>query len=165
LHRLDRWIDEAPLYVSAILLGTIFYRLAPQVHARIRRHNVAVALVSVVLFLITQILYSIYVHIIRQQTGTDGRFMANIAGLALLCGSAAMSESKLIRNLAPIGRFTYVTFLVHMLVLELLRAPMKSLPGYGQVPTALFGTVLVFAVSLGVSWLVARFRLFAWLRP
>ena len=165
LHRLDRWIVEIPLYVTAIVLGTAYYRLAPATKRRIESHHWIILAVSLVLFFSIQILYSENLPLIKERTGTDGRFLAHVAGLALLCGSASISTTPLIRFLAPIGRFTYVAFLVHILVLELFRTPMKFLPGYGSVSVALLCNVFIFGLSLGISYLVAKYRLFAWLRP
>ncbi len=165
LHRLDRWIDEAPLYLSAIILGTAFYRTRASFKAALGRHRITLGWASLIAFALVQVLYSQHVDGIRAATGTEGRFMANLAGLALLAGSAAISHTRLIRALAPLGRFTYVAFLVHMLVLEAFRAPMKFLPAYGSIPTALLCTFWIFFISLGLSWLVARSKIFAWLRP
>ncbi len=165
LHRLDRWIVEVPLYVSAIWVGSAFYHLSSTSRERLTRHHRTIALLSIGLFVTTQIVYSEQIHFIRETTGTDGRPLSHLAGLALLFGSAALGKTRVVRFMAPWGRFTYVTFLVHVLVLDLMRAPLKSLPGYGTVTTALLSTGFVFLISLGLSWLIARFRIFAWLRP
>jgi len=165
LHRLDRWIDETPFYISAIFLGTAFMRLGPGLRAKLSKHSVSIALASGLVFLLGQVLYAQQVNFIREHTGTDGRFLANLIGLALLCGSTALGHTRLIQLLAPAGRFTYVAFLAHVLVLELGRDLMKSLPGYGGVTTALSCAIVIFAVSLAVSVAVARYRVFRWLRP
>lgn len=165
LHRLDRWIDEAPLYIAAIILGTAFYKLSPRVKRALLKHPTSIAFVSVSVFLIGEVLYFEHAHFIREQTGTDGRFVANVIGLSLLTGSAALGNTRFIRALAPWGRFTYVAFLVHVLVLELLRDPMKQLPGYGTVPVATLCSLAIFAASVALSMLIARSRFLRWLRP
>lgn len=165
LHRVDRWIDEAPFYVTAIVLGTAFYKLSTKAHERLGHHRASVAVISFGVFVIGQALYSEHVHFIRDQTGTDGRFLANLIGLSLLTGSAALSNTAFIRVLAPWGRYTYVAFLAHVLVLELVRDPMKRLPHYGTIPIAALCSVGIFLASIALSILVNRVRFLSWLRP
>ena len=165
LHRLDRWIDEAPLYVAAIVLGTTFQRLSVPVKQKLHHHRISIAWASVAIFFATQVFYAQNVHLIKERTGTDGRFLANVIGLALLCGSASLSDTRVIKWLAPWGRYTYVTFLVHVLVLEFSSSWMKYLPNYGTTITAAICTIIVFLASLGVSILISRSAALKWLRP
>lgn len=165
LHRLDRWIVEVPLYVSAVLLGSAFYQLTPWAYRQITRRAASIALGCLGVFLVAQFLYCAHLELIHEATRSEGRFLANVAGLCLLCGSALMSHTRFVQKLAPFGKYTYVAFLCHMLVLELLRGPMHRLPGYGTLPTALLGTFLVFGCSLGLSMLIVHQRWLKWLRP
>jgi hypothetical protein len=88
--------------------------------------------------------------------------MANIAAVFLLCSFLALNKSRFVEKLAPLGRYTYLAFLSHMLVLEFLRDPVKDVPGYGSIPVAVATSVVVFSGSLLLSWMIQNFR---WLKP
>ena len=90
--------------------------------------------------------------------------MGNIAALFLLGGFLALDGKAIARLLAPLGKYTYLAFLVHMLFIEILRIPVLSIPGYGTLWVTLLTSVLVFALSLGFSRLVSSYRLLAFLR-
>jgi peptidoglycan/LPS O-acetylase OafA/YrhL len=115
-------------------------------------------------FVAAQLIYSTNVDAIKAATHTEGRFMANIAAVFLLAGFLALNRSRFVAKLAPLGRYTYLAFLCHMLVIELLRSPLKDVPGYGSVGVAFASSVLVFALSLGVSWLIQNTRFLKALR-
>jgi hypothetical protein len=164
LHRLDRWIDEAPLFISAVVVCATFYRLREEQRATIRRHVTGIAILSAVLFVGSQGLYASYVDAIRSATQTEGRFVGNVAGAALLLGFLAKSQSPPARWLSPLGRYTYVAFLGHMLVLEVIGPASKHWEGYGTVWFGFLSALGVFGASILLSALIAKTRFLAWLR-
>lgn len=165
LHRLDRWIYEVPPFVAATLGAIYFHKLPERVRSSLRKAVVPIAATCVVGFFATELLYLQGADFLKKWTDTEGRFMANLAALFLLCGFLAMNRTRFVEKLAPLGRYTYLAFLSHMLVLELIRDPVKSIPDYGSPWIALACSVFVFAGSLAIAWLVQHMRLLRPLRP
>lgn len=164
LHRLDRWIDEVPPFVAATWGAILFHRAGRRTQDFLRSRLIPLAVLGFLGFLSAQFVYASQIDTIRGSTHTDGRFMANIAALFLLGTFLAMDGRALVRLLAPLGRFTYLAFLVHMLVIEVLRGPVKDLPGYGTLLFSLVTSIVVFALSLLISRVIQRSKPLAFLR-
>jgi hypothetical protein len=90
--------------------------------------------------------------------------MANLAALFLLGAFLSLDGKALVQRLAPLGRYTYLAFLSHMLVVEIFRNPVKFLPGYGTLWFSLSTSVVVFWLSLLLSLIIQRSRVLAFLR-
>lgn len=164
LHRLDRWIVEIPLFVSATLFVVGYYRLKESAKATLHRMAVSIACISVAGFLAMEAIYAINVEAIRAATATEGRFMAHAAGGLLLCALLSVNGSKAVRLLAPLGRYTYLVFLSHILFVELFRIIDQDVPGYGTVTFSLLTAMVIFLVSLGFSWCIQNYRPLRFLR-
>ena len=165
LHRLDRWIVEVPPFVTAVVGALAYYRLKEERRSLIARHLKTIAICGALSFIAIQSLYLLQLKEIREATLSEGRFMANLAGLAILCTFLALARTSLVQRLAPLGRYTYLAFLCHMLIIELLRRPLQSVPGYGSVTFSLLASVLVLAGSLLVSYTIRKTPALKWLRP
>jgi hypothetical protein len=164
LHRLDRWIVEIPPFVTAVLLSIAYFRLDDQEKHRLARRRKVIAGAALLVLVAGEIIYSTQVDLIRAETLTEGRFMANICGAALLAFFLAWKEGGLTRILAPLGRYTYIAFLAHIAILEAIVAPVKHLPGYETVWLALPTTVFVFLGSIAASFIIQKFHFLRWLR-
>ncbi len=164
LHRLDRWIVEVPLFITALFGSVYFYRMDQRSVRWLKEQRVILGTLALGSFVLVQALYAIKIEFIREFSDTGGRFMANIAGISLLMFSLAFNESQLVKKIAPLGRYTYLAFLSHMLVIEFFRAPSKNWLGYESLPFSLVEALLVFCVSMALSWLIQRVRFLSWLR-
>lgn len=165
LHRLDRWIVEIPPFIAAVVGSLAYYRLAEEQRLSITRHFKTIAIVSALSFVGVQVIYWVMLEEISNATLSEGRFVANVAGLAILCTFLALARTPFVQRLAPLGRYTYLAFLCHMLLIEMLREPFSALPGYGSVIFSLFTSVLVLAGSLLVSYTIRKTPALKWLRP
>ncbi len=164
LHRLDRWIVEVPPFVTATWGAILFYRWSKPAQDYMERQLIPLAAIGFLGFFIVQFLYANQIDLIRRSTHTEGRFMGNIAALFLLGAFLAVDGKALVRKLAPLGRFTYIAFLIHMLVIEFLRHPVKSMPGYGTLWFSLVTSLVVFALSLLLSRTIQKHRILSFLR-
>ena len=164
LHRLDRWIVEIPLFVTAVLLSVAAFGLDDRARRRLVHRQNLIAIAAFVVFLAGETVYFTQIDLIRSATHTEGRFMANICGAALLIGFLAKGRSSLVRAFAPFGRYTYIAFLAHIVVLEAIRAPVKNFPGYATVSFAFATTLFVFSGSIAASFAIQRLRFLRWLR-
>lgn len=164
LHRLDRWIVEVPLFFSALTCSVYFYKLTLSQRERLQRRQNYIAVVAGAVFVGSELLYATHVDAIRSATMTEGRFMGNFAGAAILAGFLAKNQSRIVTFLSPLGRYTYVAFLGHIVVLELTSGLLKSIPGYGTLWFCLASSLGIFGASLGLSFLIARVRFLSFLR-
>jgi hypothetical protein len=164
LHRLDRWVDEVPPFVTAAWGALVFYRLGHRAKQFMHRRLVLITVIGFFGFFLAEAIYAGQVMRIKEATQTEGRFMGNIAALFLLGAFLALDGKTLVRTLAPLGKYTYLAFLVHMLVIELLRIPVLSIPGYGTLWVSLLTSLLVFALSIVVSRVVSQYKVLAFLR-
>jgi peptidoglycan/LPS O-acetylase OafA/YrhL len=158
LHRLDRWVEEAPFVVSCLLLAALWLRWRPQGVTGMRPHapwSLLGALAG--LFLVLEIVYAYGSGDWIRLTRSDARFIANAAGATLLgVALIAGGESRLVRRMARIGSHTYFIFLSHLIVIEWASSTWHKWPGYGRLPLAAACAVAVFVVCLALSSLVER---------
>lgn len=164
LHRLDRWIVDVPLFVTATLVMLNFERLGRRAKSALKKASVLLALACFAGFVIVQTIYAAQVEAIKAATHTEGRFMAHLAGLLFLGGFIALNRSRFVRFLAPLGRYTYLVFLVHMLVIEVVRPPATQIYGYGTPLFTFLSSLVVFAIGLGLAWLIQNLRPLKFLR-
>lgn len=165
LHRLDRWIVEVPPFVTAVVGCLAYYRLSENKRAWLSQHLLPIGLLAMLGFVLTQGFYLENLEWIRKVSQSEGRFMANVGGLLMLVSFLALGRTAFVRRLAPIGRFTYLAFLSHMLVIELFRGVFAALPGYGSVSFSLLASLVVLAGSLLVSYVIRKTPALKWLRP
>ncbi len=119
----------------------------------------------VVGFLITQLLYLRGYDVIHEMTHTQGRFMANLAGLCLLGAFLLAQPRRWMARLAPLGRYTYFAFLVHVLVIDWGFWRLSSLPGFGSLAFGFLSTVALFAICVQLGAFVKRIPALSWLTP
>jgi|GEM_PF-831764 len=178
LHRLDRWIEEIPLMVAALFGSTLFIRLtSPATGARSTEDVVPawtvpaqsgtprIAILLSVAFLALEVFYQQGFAFIDLVTHSEGRFVANLAGLALLGAFLSLGSRGWLRAIAPLGRLTYFAFLAHVLLLDMANASLAALPGHGTLGFAVVTTLLLMAVSVLIGALVRRTPALKWLMP
>jgi peptidoglycan/LPS O-acetylase OafA/YrhL len=164
LHRLDRWIVEVPLFVTATLVMVNFERLRHGAKDVLKKSIAPLAVACFAGFVLVQTIYATQVEDIKAATQSEGRFMAHLAGLLFLGGFVAISHSRFVHALAPLGRYTYSVFLVHMLIIEIIRPPAAYVYGYGTPLFTFLSSLVVFAIGLGVAWLIQNLRPLKFLR-
>jgi hypothetical protein len=151
LVRLGRYIEEAPLALSA-LFGVALYGKHREKLGRLgapRRRRLG-ALLGLA-FLLTQLAYFFALEPLRHLFWTEVRLFANLAGCLLLSLCLAWRKDAVISWLSRFGRATYFAFLVHQLLLDLIKVPLAGVPGHGGLALALITTAGVFGVSLALG--------------
>jgi len=151
LVRLGRYVEEAPLALSA-LFGVALYgkhrrRLGRLGAQRRRRLGVGLGLA----FLFGQTAYFFALEPLRHLFWTEVRLFANMLGSLLLSLCLAMRGNTVVAWLARFGRATYFAFLVHQLLLDLIKVPLAGVPGHGGLALALLTTAGVFGASLALG--------------
>jgi len=162
LVRLGRYVEEAPLALSA-LLGIAWYgkararlgRLGREGRQRLARRLIA-------LFVTVQAAYFFALEPLRHLFWTEVRAFANVLGSLLVAFCLAVRNSPRVRWLARFGRATYFAFLVHQLLLDLIKVPLQQVVSQGSLAVAFLTTLGIFAVSLALGVWVPKVR---WLRP
>jgi hypothetical protein len=175
LHRLDRWIEEIPLMVAAIFASALFIRLTvpqgtsaasgPSAPAVAPIGLPRLAIVLAVAFLALEVFYQQGFAFIDLVTHSEGRFVANLAGLLLLGIFLSLGSRPWIQAVAPLGRLTYFAFLSHVLLLDMANASLALLPGHGTLAFAILTTLLLMAVSVLIGSFVRRTAALKWLLP
>jgi len=165
LHRLERWLEEAPL-VCAALFGLSLYGKHMTRLGRVGKNaRMRVAWIALAVFVTVQVTYGLCLEDWAPRFGSRVRFMANLAGAAWLVVFVAARDGKWIKKIAPYGRATYFAYLSHQMILDALKRALSYLPGYGHVWFAFASALLVFCAAVGLGRLVARVRLLRWLSP
>jgi hypothetical protein len=186
LHRLDRWIEEIPLMVASIFASALYirattiralpaggHRLAPE-RAEVSASRDAppawtgsprIAVALAVGFLALEIFYLQGFAFIDLVTHSEGRFIANLAGLFLLGIFLTVGTQKWVTAIAPLGRLTYFAFLSHVLLLDMVNSSLALLPGHGRLGFAVLSTLLLLAVCVLIGAFVRRSAALRWLIP
>jgi hypothetical protein len=162
LVRLARYVEEAPLALSA-MLGVALYGKTRRKLGRLgRRRRLRIAGLLGAAFVVTQIAYFFALEPLRVLVWTEVRIFANVLGALWLGLCLALRNSAAIGLLSQFGRATYFAFLVHQLLLDLVKVPLESLVGHGHVGPALAATIGIFSVALVMGVWVPTVRV---LRP
>lgn len=189
LHRLDRWIEEIPLMVAAIFASALYIRATsgrttddrtraasePGTTATLPPPSVdtpaawvgapRIAIALTVGFVALEGFYYQGFAFIDLVTHSEGRFVANVAGLLLLGAFLTVGTRGWVATIAPLGRLTYFAFLFHVLLLDVLNAWLSLLPGHGTLAFAFVSTPLLLAACVLVGWFVRRSPALRWLIP
>lgn len=165
LHRFDRWIEELPLVFSTTTLVLLSERYRPELRAWMQKYGTWLALVGLGGFVLFEKIYVDWFVWLKEVTSTEGRYLANLAGVSLFLLALGLSESAWVRWLAPLGRYTYFAFLAHVLVLELVGDTLFHTPGYGSFSFAVFSSVGLLAVCLACAVALKKTPLARWLAP
>ena len=174
LHRLDRWIEEVPLMVASIFGSALFIRLstpsggvpdAVRDTPPGRQAAPRLAVAMLVAFVALEIFYLKGFAFIDLVTHSEGRFIANLAGLMLLGAMLSIGQRRWLDAIAPLGRLTYFAFLSHLVLLDMANATLAQMPGHGTLGFALSSTLLLLAVSVAIGALAKRTPALQWLIP
>ena len=165
LHRFDRWIEELPLVFSTLTLVLLSERYRPELRAWMQKYGGWLAVVGLGGFVLFEKIYVDWFVWLKDVTSTEGRYLANLAGVSLFLLALGLSESAWVRWLAPLGRYTYFAFLAHVRGLELIGDVLLSLPGYGSVGFVLVTSVGVMAGCLACAVALKKTPLARWLAP
>ena len=165
VHRLARWVEEAPLVWGA-LFGLAWYGKHVRRIGRMgRKRRMRLSYVGFLCFVLVQVFYAVYLEELGTYFWNRVRFLANVAGVAWLITFVAAREGTWIGKLAPLGRATYFAYLSHQMILDAIKLQLTFLPGYGTLGFALASSLGIFALCVGLGLLVARIRLLRWLSP
>lgn len=165
LHRLGRWVEEAPLVVGAMFGLTLYVRFLPQLAKLGKKRRLRLSGLCFLGFLLVQAAYARFLKQLTPLFWTDLHFFANAAGAFWLVAFVAARDNKWLRRLAPYGQATYFAFLAHQLVIDITKRGLSYLPGHGTIGFALVCSVLVFLISAFLGRLVGRIRPLRWLVP
>lgn len=130
-----------------------------------RNAPLGVAIVLSVAFVALEVFYQQGFAFIDLVTHSEGRFVANLAGLLLLGIFLSLGSRAWLEAIAPLGRLTYFAFLAHVLFLDMANSSLALLPGHGTLPFAVLTTLLLMAVSVMIGAVVRRTRALKWLMP
>lgn len=165
IHRLARWVEEAPLIVGACVGCAIYAKYLERISRWGRKKRMRVALFSLLGFLLTQFCYAWFLEELGQAFLNRARIMANLAGAFWLVTMVSARRGPWLNWLAPLGQATYFAYLSHQLILDASKGWLAHLPGHGTLIFAFASTNGIFALSVGFGWLVARSRRLRWLSP
>lgn len=165
VHRLDRWTEEAPLVLGAIFGVAIYGKYLPEISRLGKRRRQRIAVIALIGFALTQVAYSVFLESLSVLFWNRVRFFANVAGAFWLVAFVSARKNKWIQILAPLGKATYFAYLAHQLILDSVKTPLKSVPGYGSLWFAFVSTLAIYCISVGLGLLVARVRFLRWLSP
>ena len=165
LHRLARWVEEAPLVLGAIFGVAIYGKYLPQISrwGPQRRHRVAVF--GLICFVLVEGAYAYFLQDLGALFWNRVRFFANIAGAFWMVTFLAAWQGPLTKRLAPLGAATYFAYLAHQMILDGVKGKLTMLPGYGSLWFAFLSTVAIFGVSVALGLVVSRVRGLRWLSP
>lgn len=165
LHRLDRWLEEAPLTIGGIFGVAIYGRYLPQLSRMGRRNRHRLSLYAFIAFAVVELAYAIFLDDLGVIFWNRVRFMANIAGAFWLVAFMSARDGKWISKLAPLGRATYFAYLSHQLILDSTKRLLTFVPGHGSLWFSLFSSLGIFLLAVGLGLWVQRVRLLKWLSP
>jgi fucose 4-O-acetylase-like acetyltransferase len=183
LHRLDRFIEEMPLLLGAIVLYPLIDRLAfgernegpslsressvsepvSRESSPIRREYYAIPLAIAFVFIEWQ--YFVWAEPLHPYTGGETRSFAHALGCILLAACLLLRDVPFLRKLSRFGKHTYFVFLGHVVVLDAVNVPLQALSSFGSWQLSLLTTVGIFALGTALGPLVSRVPVVRWFYP
>jgi len=153
LHRVDRWVEEAPFVLTSLGVVALWFRSgAAWVAGLGRTARRTLAGMFGMLFVASELVFVVYGDALRRFSPPEPRFMAHAGGLALLGLALAIGgRSKLVEAMARIGKHTYTIFLTHFFVIELANRVWWRLPGFGSLGCIALSSLGVFGCCLALS--------------
>lgn len=165
LHRVDRWLEELPLAVTATFGIAIYLRELPRLAALGFRRRLRLSALALAGFALAECAYFFLLEPLRPYFWTEVRPLAHIAGALIFLSIVARRRSALIERLAPFGAATYFAFLAHVLVLDVIKVPLARLPGSTAPLFQLAVAALVLGACLALGHRLRRSKAFDWLAP
>lgn len=165
LHRVDRWLEELPLAVTATFGIAIYLTQLPRLAALGFRRRILLSRLALGSFVLAELAYFFLLEPLRPYFWTEVRPLAHVAGALLFLVVVARRRSPLIERLAPFGAATYFAFLAHVLVLDVIKVPLARLPGSTTALFQLLVALGVLASCLLVGQRLRQNRAFDWLAP
>src|SRR5690606_7372070 len=165
VHRLARGTEEAPLVLGACVGVASYVKFLPRLSRMGRKRRHTLAWTCAVGFVVSQACYSIFLEDLGVIFWNRVRFFSNIAGAFWLVLFVSERNNRWIRRMAPLGSATYFAYLAHQLVLDSVKLRLTFLPGYGTLWFAIFSTLGIFLLAVGLGLLVRRVKFLRWLSP
>ncbi len=165
LHRVDRWLEELPLAVTATFGVVIYLRELPRLAALGFRRRTRLSTFALGGFALAEVAYFFLLEPLRPHFWTEVRPLAHIAGALLFFAIVSRRRSRLIERIAPLGAATYFAFLAHVLVLDLIKVPLARLPGSTTPPFQFLVAVVVLGACLALGHRLRRSQAFDLLAP
>jgi fucose 4-O-acetylase-like acetyltransferase len=153
LHRVDRWLEEAPVVLASLGVVALWLRSGERWVAGLGRGGRgALAGVLGMLFVLSELVFVVHGDALRRLSQSDARFVAHAGGLALLGLALAVGgRPKLVQAMARLGKHTYTIFLSHFFVIELANRVWWRLPGFGSLVSVALSSLGVFGICLAFS--------------
>jgi len=158
LVRLARYVEEAPLALAAMFGVALYGKTRRRLGRFGKRRRLYLAGLLATAFAITQIAYFFALEPLRVLLWTEVRIFANVLGALWLGLCLALRNGAAIGLLSKFGRATYFAFLVHQLLLDMIKVPLEHLVGHGHLGPALAATIAIFSVALALGVWVPRVR-------
>jgi len=165
LHRLARWVEEAPLVVGAIFGVAIYGKSLREISRWGASRRRRVVYLGAIGFLLTQAAYGYFLEDLGSLFWNRVRFFANVAGAFWMVTFLAAWQGPWTRRLAPLGSATYFAYLSHQMILDSVKGKLQEVPGYGSLGFACASTLGIFALAVALGLLVSRVRFLRWLSP
>lgn len=165
LHRVDRWLEELPLAVTATFGVVIYLRELPRLAALGFRRRTRLSTLALGGFALAEAAYFFLLEPLRPHFWTEVRPLAHIAGALLFFTIVSRRRSRLIERIAPLGAATYFAFLAHVLVLDLIKVPLARLLGSTTPPFQFLVAVVVLGTCLALGHRLRRSQTFDFLAP
>jgi fucose 4-O-acetylase-like acetyltransferase len=165
LHRLGRWVEEAPLVCGALFGLSLYGKYIGRLARFGRRSRMRLSWCAFSGFVLVQFAYAMFLDELGSMFWNHVRFLANLAGATWLITFVAARDGRWIRQVAPLGKATYFAYLSHQMILDAVKRLLTFLPGHGSLLFALLSTALIYLSAVGLGVLVTRVRLLRWLSP
>lgn len=158
LVRLGRYIEEAPLALSAIFAIAWYGKARVRLGRLGRRGRLRLAVHLGSAFALFELAYFFALEPLRHLFWTEVRAFANLLGALWLALCLSLRKNPPIEWLARFGKATYFAFLVHQLFLDVSKVALARLPGHGTLPFALISSAGIFLASLLLGLWVPKVR-------
>jgi hypothetical protein len=159
LHRLDRWIEEVPLVLSATPAIVLFHK-AREVRERNQETEFMprsfYGLFAFVGFCLVEWFYFEKAEVLRPFTGGESRMVAHTAGALLLMAALLSTKVSWIKRAAPLARHTYFVFLAHVVALDALSPTFHRMSGFGTVWFSALCTLGIYVLCAAVGPIVKK---------
>jgi fucose 4-O-acetylase-like acetyltransferase len=165
LHRVDRWIEELPLALSAILVIPLVERLSAGAKLEGPISGRQLAVLPLFGAVLVEWAYYKLAEPLHPISGGETREFAHAVGACLMAAFFMMRDLPVMRPLGRLGRHTYFIFLGHVIVLDAVNALVHDTPAFGTLALSAAIVLGLFALGLVLGPIVLKIPVLRWLYP